>query len=117
LIEVELNSKEDVLMKTSCFISGPLKKAMQNAASIFSNELGGWLIPVRMYASFKKAIASLKVKIRDLPEFLVSALADRVPKPCKQYTYTYRGERVRNVERDLPPDMIQNMYPFQRDGV
>ena len=37
------------------------------------------MVPVKMYADFKKSIAPLNLKIRDLPEFLVRALADRVP--------------------------------------
>lgn len=82
LLEIELYNKDDILLKTSCFISGPLKTAIYRAAGIFSNDAGGWLIPVRMYKDFKRTIQPLNVNIRDLPEFLVAALAEKVPKRC-----------------------------------
>lgn len=50
------------------------------------------MVPVKMYADFKKSVQPLNLKIRDLPEFLVRALADRVPQACKNYAYDYRGE-------------------------
>jgi SWI/SNF-related matrix-associated actin-dependent regulator 1 of chromatin subfamily A len=116
-IEVELFSKDDILVKTSMFVSGRLKEAIQACAGVFLIEQNGFLIPIQLYQDFKERIVPFKgIKLRDVPEFVVRALAQRNPVPCKKCPTDFRGERIRSFD-DIPVSFTNNLYPFQRDGV
>ena len=101
-IEVELFSKDDILVKTSMFVSGRLKEAIQACAGVFLVEQNGFLIPIQLYQDFKERIVPFKgIKLRDVPEFVVRALAQRNPVPCKKCPTDFRQERIRTFD-DVP---------------
>lgn len=117
IVDTELFSKDQVLIKASIFISGSLKKLIESCAGIYCQDTNGWVIPVKMYTEFKKQLIRLQnVKIQKIPDFVVKALSQPYPTYSKKCPHNYAIEPKKTLE-SVPHYIIQNLYPFQKEGV
>jgi SWI/SNF-related matrix-associated actin-dependent regulator 1 of chromatin subfamily A len=116
-VEVELFARDEVLVRVSMFIAGKLRDAVSSCGGLLSQEHNGWVMPVALYRDFKRKACFIKnLTFKEVPDFVVRALSQVMPYPSKRCMHDYRSDRIRTLH-DLPPEMVANMYPFQREGV
>jgi SWI/SNF-related matrix-associated actin-dependent regulator 1 of chromatin subfamily A len=116
-VEVELFSRDEVLVRVSMFIAGKLREAVAASGGLLSQEHNGWVMPVILYRDFRRKVSYIKnLTFKEVPDFVVRALSQVMPFPSRRCVHDYRTDRIRTLA-DLPPEMVSNMYPFQREGV
>ena len=114
---IQLYSKDEVLLKTSAFLSPALKRYIYEAAGIYCTDVEGWIIPISMFEFFVSSTQDLRAfKFQKIPNFVIKALESNKPQVCKQCPHNYQSEISKSLD-SLPTHILSQLYNFQKEGV
>lgn len=117
-INIELFSKNEFLLKTNVFPGALIREAFIMSGGVYNYQEYAWILPISQYQHFKHTLKDFKnVSYVEIPEFVTKGLLAPKITYSKYAPIRYENERIRSLEEDLPSEINERLYQFQREGV